>query len=535
VKEEIDKLRQGNGTQSWQTCSDANAGSELDFADIMNTVGQGLLVTGEKWRIEYVNPAFARMVGKPLEDIIGKSMDDFIAAEDLPMLSQERARRLAGETSTYNLRLKRSDGVIVWVQATGVPRRIGDRIAGSISVIADLTDRMVAENELLRAKEAAEEAARAKAEFLANMSHEIRTPLNAITGMTGLLLDTPLDSDQRDCLEVVQSSADILISIINNILDFSKLEEGKRKIEAQPFDLHSCIDGSMDLVARKAAEKYLALNCFIEDRVPRILLGDVTSLCQVLANLLSNAVKFTDAGEISVSVTGHSGRDEKFKLHFSVQDTGIGIPQDRINSLFQPFSQLDMSASRKYGGTGLGLVISKRLVELMGGNIWVESELGRGSTFHFTIVAGVPLNGYHLPTAERTPRACARTDQLSSLKLLLAEDNLINQNVALRMLKKLGIEADVAINGLEVLEALERQNYDIVLMDVQMPEMDGFEASKAIRERWRERAPRIIAVTAHAMEEDRQRCIEAGMDDYISKPVRIEDLAEMLYKYVLSG
>jgi PAS domain S-box-containing protein len=532
VKEEIDKLRHGNGTQSWQTCSDANAGSELDFADIMNTVGQGLLVTGEKWRIEYVNPAFARMVGRPLEDIIGRSMDDFIAAEDLPMLSQERARRLAGETSTYNLRLKRSDGVIVWVQATGVPRRIGDRIAGSISVIADLTDRMVAENELLRAKEAAEEAARAKAEFLANMSHEIRTPLN---GMTGLLLDTPLDSDQRDCLEVVQSSADILISIINNILDFSKLEEGKRKIEAQPFDLHSCIDGSMDLVARKAAEKYLALNCFIEDRVPRILLGDVTSLCQVLANLLSNAVKFTDAGEISVSVTGHSGRDEKFKLHFSVQDTGIGIPQDRINSLFQPFSQLDMSASRKYGGTGLGLVISKRLVELMGGNIWVESELGSGSTFHFTIVAGVPLNGYHLPTAERTPRACARTDQLSSLKLLLAEDNLINQNVALRMLKKLGIEADVAINGLEVLEALERQNYDIVLMDVQMPEMDGFEASKAIRERWRERAPRIIAVTAHAMEEDRQRCIEAGMDDYISKPVRIEDLAEMLYKYVLSG
>ncbi|MFB3766673.1 MAG: ATP-binding protein [Methanotrichaceae archaeon] len=534
MKEEIDKLRQGNGTRNWQPCSDASAGPELDFADIMNTVGQGLLVTGEKWRIEYVNPAFARMVGKPLEDIIGKSMDDFITPEDLPMLNQERARRLAGETSTYNLRLRRSDGRIIWVQATGVPRRVGDRIAGSISVIADLTDRIAAENELLRAKEAAEEAARAKAQFLANMSHEIRTPLNAIIGMTGLLLDTSLDSDQRECLEIVQSSADILISIINNILDFSKLEEGKRKIENQPFDLHRCIDGSMDLVARKAAEKYLTLNYLIEDRVPRIVVGDVTSLCQVLVNLLSNAVKFTDAGEISVSVTGHPRSDGKFNLHFAVQDTGIGIPQDRMNSLFQSFSQLDMSASRKYGGTGLGLAISKRLVELMGGNIWVESEPGRGSTFHFTIVVGVPLNGSHLPAAKRIHHTCMQTDQLSSLKLLLAEDNLINQNVALRMLKKLGIVADVAANGLEVLEALERQNYDIVLMDVQMPEMDGFEASRAIRERWGERAPHIIAVTAHAMEDDRKRCIEAGMDDYISKPVRIEDLAEMLYKHIPS-
>jgi len=534
VKEGIDKLRQGNGSRSWQTCSDAGVGSELDFADIMNTVGQGLLVTGEKWRIEYVNPAFARMVGESLEDIIGKSMDDFIVSEDLPMLSQERARRLAGETTTYNFRLRRSDEKIVWVQATGVPRWVGDRIVGSISVIADLTDRMVAETELLCAKEAAEEAARAKAQFLANMSHEIRTPLNAITGMTGLLLDTSLDCDQRNCLEIVQSSADILISIINNILDFSKLEEGKRKIESQPFDLHSCIDRSMDLVARKAAEKYLALNCSIEDQVPRILIGDVTSLCQILVNLLSNAVKFTDTGEISVLVTGHFRRDGKFKLHFAVRDTGIGIPKDRVNSLFQSFSQLDMSASRKYGGTGLGLAISKRLVELMGGNIWVESELGRGSIFHFNVAVGIPLNGYHLPTTERTRYAYVQTDQLSSLKLLLAEDNLINQNVALRMLKKLGIEADVAVNGLEVLEALERQSYDIVLMDVQMPEMDGFEASRAIRERWRERAPRIIAVTAHAMEDDRQRCIEAGMDDYISKPVRIEDLAEMLSKYVLS-
>ena len=534
MKEGIDKLRQGNGSRSWQTCSDAGVGSELDFADIMNTVGQGLLVTGEKWRIEYVNPAFARMVGESLEDIIGKSMDDFIVSEDLPMLSQERARRLAGETTTYNFRLRRSDEKIVWVQATGVPRWVGDRIVGSISVIADLTDRMVAETELLCAKEAAEEAARAKAQFLANMSHEIRTPLNAITGMTGLLLDTSLDCDQRNCLEIVQSSADILISIINNILDFSKLEEGKRKIESQPFDLHSCIDRSMDLVARKAAEKYLALNCSIEDQVPRILIGDVTSLCQILVNLLSNAVKFTDTGEISVLVTGHFRRDGKFKLHFAVRDTGIGIPKDRVNSLFQSFSQLDMSASRKYGGTGLGLAISKRLVELMGGNIWVESELGRGSIFHFNVAVGIPLNGYHLPTTERTRYAYVQTDQLSSLKLLLAEDNLINQNVALRMLKKLGIEADVAVNGLEVLEALERQSYDIVLMDVQMPEMDGFEASRAIRERWRERAPRIIAVTAHAMEDDRQRCIEAGMDDYISKPVRIEDLAEMLSKYVLS-
>jgi PAS domain S-box-containing protein len=522
--------------------------SERRLAGIINFLPDATFVIDRGGRVIAWNRAIEAMTGVKAEEMLGKGnyeyaipfygerrsvLIDLVQRSDQNFIKKYNDIEslengtLVGEAYMPNLR----GGEAYLLGSASALYDSAGNFWGAIESIRDITDRRHAEEDLHRAKEKAESAMRAKSEFLANMSHEIRTPLNAIIGITGLLMDTPLSSDQRDGLETVQSSGDVLMSVINNILDFSKIEEGKRMREYQPFDLRKCIEDSMDLLAPKAAEKYLVLDCSIDDDVPESLVGDATSLYQVLINLLNNAVKFTDCGDISVHVSCRPLQSGKTELRFSVKDTGIGIPQDRMVGLFQPFSQVDMSTTRRYGGTGLGLAISKKLVELMGGTIWAESEIGKGCTFHFTI----QLEGAgpeQCPEIREIPKkTSSHADIFGRLRLLLAEDNLVNQKVALLMLKKLGIKADVATNGLEVMQALERQTYDVVLMDVQMPEMDGFEATKAIRERWKEEKPHIIAVTAHALEGDRKRCIEAGMDDYISKPVRLEELIEALGRY----
>ncbi|MBI5769731.1 MAG: PAS domain S-box protein [Verrucomicrobia bacterium] len=578
------------------------------------------------------------------------------------------ARLEAGEIQAFSheKRYLRRDGAVVWAVRSVRREPLPDGSFQEISAVVDITDQKRQAEELRLAKEAAEAANVAKSHFLAMMSHEIRTPMNGVIGMTSLLLDSKLTAEQRDYVETIRTSGDALLTIINDILDFSKIESGRLELEQTEFSVRECLEGALDLLAPRAAEKGLDLLYDVADGVPGNVRGDPTRLRQVVVNLLGNAVKFTAHGEVVLSVAARMPADGKVELRCTIRDTGIGISEEGQRRLFQSFSQVDASTTRKFGGTGLGLAISRRLAELMGGRMWVESEEGKGSAFSFTIVAeacaskprpwltasvanlkgrrllvvddnatnrrilgevaagwgmeavlcesgaealrrlragelfdvavldmhmpgmdgcelaqeirrlrdpaGLPLvllsslgKTVGFPGAEwfaarltKPAKPAQLFEALASLfkaevaperpvstqpfvaaaaaaatrveHLLLAEDNAVNQKVALLMLGRLGYRADVAGDGNEVLDAVKRQRYDIILMDVQMPEMDGVEAARRLRamEGAPGRRPWIIALTANAMQGDREACLAAGMDDYISKPIKTDELAAAL-------
>jgi CheY-like chemotaxis protein len=396
------------------------------------------------------------------------------------------------------------------------------------SAVADRTAELLGVNrDLTEARDRAEAASRAKSEFLANMSHELRTPMNGVLGMTELVLLTPLSTDQRESITTAYNSAASLLDLLNDILDFSKIEAGKLELDATPFELRPLLESTLAVVRLTAERKGLTLELDVDADVPDAVVGDAGRLRQVMVNLLGNAVKFTEHGDVRLSVqaVGPAGADgEGRTLRFGVRDTGIGIPLDKQDRIFGAFIQADGSTTRKFGGTGLGLAISNRLVALMGGRIELESVPGAGSLFHFAVTLGVHAGPLHEAETESRPRAAAAPR--TGLRVLLAEDNKVNQRVAQRFLERLGHSVALANDGREAVDIWRRQPFDLVLMDVQMPEMDGFEAVAVIREAERASGGRtpVIALTAHAMSGDRERCLAAGMDGYLTKPVKLAQL-----------
>jgi PAS domain S-box-containing protein len=438
-----------------------------------------------------------------------------------------------------------------WDEWIAVLRNITVRKAAEQRLKDDGLELEQKNEELEKALSAAREATRMKSRFLANMSHEIRTPMNGVLGMTECLLGTELNSEQMEYAAAIRRSADSLLLLINDIVDLSHIEAGKMRLNRVPFPLQSAIAETASTFAPQARAKRLEFVSAIASDVPEFALGDPARLRQVLGNLLGNAIKFTERGQVALEAELLSKTRDEIRLKFTVSDSGIGIRADERERLFDTFTQVDESATRKYGGTGLGLAISKQLVELLGGEIGVESEPGKGSSFWFTATFGQSAGPLVRPTpkpqltAAKSQTGTARRTEtpppapqqssplLASMRILLAEDNEINQRITLRLLQKLGLAADAVVNGREAVEALERRTYDLVLMDCQMPDMDGYEATAVIRSReGQSRHQTICALTANAMDGDRERCLAAGMDDYISKPVGLEKLRNALDRWI---
>lgn len=507
---------------------------------ILHALPDLIYVKDRAGRYITANPAHLALLGvSTVEEIVGKTDFAFFSHEStVPFFSEEQEIMRSDSPVLARVEVINVDTPEKrrWVLASKIPMHdTAGEVSGLIVISRDITELKETEAALRLAKEMAEEAMAAKSEFLANMSHELRTPLNAVIGMASLLDGTELSDEQKEYVSTVHIGSKILLTVIDDILDFSKIEAGRLEIESHPFHLVTLIEDIMRLLKLSAEQKSLALTTTIDSAVPVEVAGDAVRLRQVLVNLLNNAIKFTEKGEVRLEVRGEPLDGVQWRLIFAVHDTGIGIPTEARDRLFQPFSQVDASTTRRFGGTGLGLVISRRLVELMGGEIGAASIEGEGSTFHFSVVvsdasprreraASAPIS------ADQPPSTASQPSSRAPLRILLAEDNVINQKVAARILQRLGYTATIVSNGLEALDAAKKTEYDVVLMDLHMPEMNGLDAARAIRRQLAAgRQPYIIALTADVGEESSAQCYAAGMDAVLFKPIEVNSLAEALH------
>ncbi len=531
--------------------------NEAILQSILGSMSDGVVVVQENGKILHINQAFRQIVGKiEIPEKVGEwpqklglyHLDEKTTykADDLPMVKIMRGIQVdTEEIYVNNCGLSEP----VWLQAGTrlLKSREGESYNGSVVVFNNFTKKKKEEQALIMAKESAEAADKSKSEFLANMSHEIRTPLNGIIGMSELALDADIDDEQKNILHTINAEAGSLLDIINEVLDFSKIESGKLELEEIPFDLGNAFENIANSFTFRFQQKGLELVSFLSPEIPTRLIGDPGRLRQILVNLAGNALKFTQKGEVFVKAEMVEDYGENVKICFSIKDTGIGIPKDKQSKIFESFTQVDGSTTRKYGGTGLGTTISKRLVELMEGEIGVESEEGKGSTFWFTVilgkqgeprdvvetVLGLPEKKDGILASKLVTRHTSADNKTLGVRILLTEDYPANQQVAIRHLGRAGYQVELAENGKQAVEAFQKNQYDLILMDIQMPLMDGYEATAGIRALEKSKAKRvpIIAMTAHAIKGYKAKCLEAGMDDYISKPLMRKKFLAMVAKW----
>ncbi|MDQ7051249.1 MAG: PAS domain S-box protein [Enterobacterales bacterium] len=504
------------------------------YSSITEALEEGVYVVNKDTICTYANPKSERLLGWSTQQMIGLDFSKIVHNKDkeghkIFPLEQKTLKRLLGDDifSSDNVILQTRDGSSIPVSISSAP--VFDKLNnwdGCVITFQDITTLKQQQQHLADAVISAEEANAAKSLFLANMSHEIRTPMNAIIGMSYLALDTQLDPQQRDYINKVNISAKALLGLLNDILDFSKIEANKLAIENIAFDIHATVSEVADLLSHLASEKGLKLSYDVDNKIKQRLIGDELRLRQILINLSNNAMKFTEQGDVSISVELLDKTQKKATLLIQITDTGIGMTERQKELLFEAFCQADISTTRKYGGTGLGLAISKQLSEMMGGKLEVESTLGEGSQFNLTLPFGISdeLRNKKKETSNRTIKKPTHNDKnITDIKVLLVEDNQFNQQLTVAILKKFNIECDVAENGQEAIEILTKNQYPLILMDCQMPVMDGYTATKKIRKELKIQVP-IIALTANVMREDIELALSAGMDDYIAKPIDVKTM-----------